>query len=209
MFIVQRLVRHNCLPFHYAKPERGCTSKVGIPYLDATPGDSPSTAASTPQPARSGLGSILDGWHISKRVRHIERAVRRVYALEPQHRSVLEMVEWRIRRLRRLIWNGYHEEAHREPLATFRPAVARLLWNRNNLRLHLPNNTGSLIDHVTRYRFRLPISTSRVEGRVGEITNARTAKKPRMKWSPQGTHRVTVVRAAVLDGCLSAPRAFP
>jgi hypothetical protein len=28
------------------------------------------------------------------------------------------------------------------------------------------------------------------------------AKKQRMRWSPQGAHRVVVVRAAVLDGRL-------
>ena len=28
--------------------------------------------------------------------------------------SGLEIVEWRIGRLRHLIWNGYHEEAHDE-----------------------------------------------------------------------------------------------
>ena len=29
---------------------------------------------------------------------------------------------------------------------------------------------------------------------------ARMAKKQRMRWSPQGAHRIAIVRAAVLDG---------
>ncbi len=37
---------------------------------------------------------------------------------------------------------------------------------------------------------------------MDEITNARMAKKQRMRWSPQGAHRVAVVHAAVLDGRL-------
>ena len=48
------------------------------------------------------------------RVQHIQQAVRGIYALDPQHRAGLDMVEWRIGRLRHLIWNDYHEEAHDE-----------------------------------------------------------------------------------------------
>jgi hypothetical protein len=81
-------------------------------------------------------------------------------------------------------------------------AVARLLWNCDELRRYLTNNTGSLIDYGERYRSKMPISTSRAEGCVDEIANARMAKKQRMRWSPQGAHRVAVVRAAVLDGRL-------
>src|ERR1700722_18135514 len=46
---------------------------------------------------------ILDWWHISMRVQHIEQALRGVYAAEPQHRAGLEIVEWRIGRLKHLI----------------------------------------------------------------------------------------------------------
>jgi hypothetical protein len=159
---------------------------------------------------------ILDWWHISMRVQHIEQAVRGVYALNPRHRTGLEMVEQRIGRLRHLIWNGYHEEAHDEVFEIrhmasevaylngekFRSAVARPLWNCDALRRYLANNTGSLIDYGERFRSKLPISTSRAEGCVDEIANARMARKQRMRWSPQGAHRVAVVRAAVLDARL-------
>jgi hypothetical protein len=50
-----------------------------------------------------------------------------------------------------------------------------------------------------RYRSKLPISTSRAEGYVDEIANARMAREQRMRRSPQGAHRVATVRAAVLD----------
>ena len=125
--------------------------------------------------------------------------------------------------LRHLIWNGYHEEAHDELFGMrhmasevaylngdkFRPAVARLLWNCDDLRRYLANNAGSLIDYGERYRSKLPISTSRAEGCVDEIANARMAKKQRMRWSPQGAHRISVVRAAVLDGRLKTRTDLP
>jgi hypothetical protein len=128
------------------------------------------------------------------RVRHIEQAVRGIEALDPQHRAGLEMVEWRIGRLRHLIWTSYHQVAHDDLFAMrhmasevahlngekFRPAVARLLWNCDDLRRYLANNTGSLIDYGTPHRSKLPISTSWAEGCVDEIANARMAKKQRM-----------------------------
>ena len=147
------------------------------------------------------------------RVQHIEQALRGIDALRPEHRAGLEIVTWRVGRLRHLIWNGYHEEARAELFGLrhmasevaylngekFRPCVARLLWNCDDLRRYLRNNTDALINYGTRYRSKLPISTSRAEGCVDEIANARMARKQRMRWSPQGAHRVATVRAAVLD----------
>lgn len=43
----------------------------------------------------------------------------------------------------------------------FRPAVARLLWNCDDLRCYLANNVDSLIDCGVRYRSTHSISTSR------------------------------------------------
>jgi hypothetical protein len=57
---------------------------------------------------------IRNWWHISIRVQHIEQAPRGIDALGPEHRAGVEIVEWRIGRLRHLIWNGYHEEARSE-----------------------------------------------------------------------------------------------
>jgi len=138
---------------------------------------------------------ISNWWHISMRVQHIEQALRGVYALEPRHRAGLEIVEWRIGRPRHLIWNSYHEEAHDKLVGMrhmasegaflngekFRPAIARLLWDCDDLRRYLANNVDSLIDYEARYRSKFPISTSRAEGCVDEIANARMAKKQRMR----------------------------
>jgi hypothetical protein len=75
-----------------------------------------------------------------------------------------------------------------------RPSPCDDLWR------YLTNNVDALINYGARYRSKLPISTSRAEGRVDEIANARMAKKQRMRWSPRGAHCVATVRAAMLDG---------
>jgi hypothetical protein len=126
-----------------------------------------------PSLVRAAVGEpitcILDWWHISMRVRHIEQALRGVYALEPRHRAGLQIVEWRVSRLRHLIWNGYHEEAQRELFGmrhmasevvylngeTFRSAIGRLLWNCDDLRRYLANNVDA-----DRLRTALPFQAS-------------------------------------------------
>jgi hypothetical protein len=53
------------------------------------------------------------------------------------------------------------------------------------------------------YRNGFPVSSSRAEGCVDDIGNARMGKRRRMRWSPRGAHNVAVTRAAVLDGRLT------
>lgn len=165
---------------------------------------------------------ILDWWHISMRVRHAEQALRGVYALEPVHDAGLDMVGDRLSRVRHLLWNGYHDEAQRELIGLrhlaseavylngdrLRASVVRFLSRCDDLRGYLANNETALIDYGSRHRAGLPVSTSRAEGCVDEIANARMAKRRRMRWSSRGAHRVAVVRAAVLDGRLTPARAL-
>ncbi len=58
---------------------------------------------------------------------------------------------------------------------------------------------GVAIDYGERYRAGKPISTSRAEGTVNQLVNARMNKRRQMRWSPRGAHRVLQVRATVLD----------
>jgi hypothetical protein len=156
---------------------------------------------------------ILDWWHISMRVRHIEQALAGIYALRPPHHMGLDFVSLDVERLRHLIWNGYADEAGESLWSLshlahevicldghqFGPAVRSFLHHCQDLRAYLVNNEEALIDYGTRYRSGRPISTSRAEGSVEEIVNARMAKRQRMRWTPSGAHCVATVRAAVLD----------
>ena len=170
----------------------------------------------------SDVTHILDWWHISMRVRHAEQALQGVYALGPVYHASLDEVSDRVSRIRHLLWNGYHDEARRElfglqHLASeavylngdqLRASVVRFLNRCDTLRGYLANNERALIDYGSRYRVGLPVSSSRAEGCVDEIANARMAKRQRMRWSPRDAHRIAVVRAAVLDGRLTPERAL-
>ena len=168
--------------------------------------------AATGEPVRH----ILDWWHISMRVRHIEQSLAGIYALRSTHQTGLDYISVDVERLRHLIWNGYADEAGQALWALSHlaneaiylngdhlgPAVRRFLLHCQELRTYLANNDSALIDYGTRYRAGQPISSSRAEGSVAEIANARMAKRRRMRWSPRGAHCVATVRAAVLDGRL-------
>jgi hypothetical protein len=60
------------------------------------------------------IGYILDSWHISMRVRHVEQALHGEYPLAPEHRGGQDIVDLRVERLRHPIRNAYYDEARRE-----------------------------------------------------------------------------------------------
>jgi hypothetical protein len=178
--------------------------------------------AALPELVRRATGSdihhVLDWWHISMRVRHVEQTLAGVCALEPVHRGGVNMIAYGIGRLRHLLWNGYHHEARRELFDArhlaheavylkgerLRPAVCRFLARCEELRGDLANIEAALVDYSRRYHSGQQVSTSQAQGCVDEIANARMAKRRRIRWSPRGAHRVAVVRAATLDGRLQA-----
>lgn len=158
---------------------------------------------------------ILDWWHISMRVQHIENAVKGLL----QTRDFPGLTQLFERPAKTLRWNLWHGKVMtaatnlkvlvidcdrlRAASKEQRAAAARVVARCQELYTYLSNNFDALINYGHRYRNELPISSSRAEGCVDDIGNARMGKRRRMRWSPRGAHRVAVTRAAVLDGRLS------
>ncbi len=80
----------------------------------------PVTAISDGDPAlpalvRSATGGsvehILDWFHLSMRVQHVEQVMRGLCALEPPPLDPLDLAQIDVERLRHLFWNGHHEKA--------------------------------------------------------------------------------------------------
>ncbi len=175
--------------------------------------------AALPNPFRSAtegkVRHILDWWHISMRVQHVENAIRGLIQAKDFpgvpviFRKPAETLRW-------YLWHGKIQTAgtdlqwlmadcarlSKEDSAV-RDAASRALARCYDLYSYLANNMHSLTNYGRRYRKGLPISTSRAEGCVDDIGNARMGKRRRMRWSPRGAHNVAVTRAAVLDGRLS------
>jgi hypothetical protein len=166
--------------------------------------------AATKPPVRH----ILDWFHLSMRVRHVEQALLDLCALEPAHRGPLDRAQEQVERLRHLLWHGRHEDASAAlgrivscaedtVLANGSAAAAKartLVTHCTELHTYIEANTGALIDYGERYRAGEPISTSRAESTVNHLVNARMNKRKQMRWTPLGAHHVLQVRAAVLDG---------
>ena len=162
---------------------------------------------------RQPVTHILDWFHLSMRLRHIEQAwegLRHVGDLNIYLRDVAVDVP----RLRHLLWSGYVREATRavknmlyqfEQHPRFRDAshkLKRLYILIGNLKTYLVQNATSIVDYCHRYWAGQLISSSPAESAANSLVNARMNKKRQMRWSPAGAHRVLQVRAAVADGRL-------
>lgn len=158
---------------------------------------------------------VLDWWHVSARIRHVETTFQSLLSqLESDETPGIEVL---VERLRWRIWHGQTSRALDALGTLFRFAMrARECangWIREaamsaaartlDLQTYLNHNISAVIDYGRRRRQGKAVSTSRAEGLVNEIANVRMGKKQRMRWSPNGAHRVAAVRAAVLDGRLS------
>ena len=135
-------------------------------------------------------------------------------AVEPPPLAPLDHARIDVERLRHLLWNGHHEKAcealgritswAKDAIVLNEPAMEarakRLLARCTGLRSYIETNEGALIDYGQRHQAGKPISTSRAEGTVNNLVNARMNKRRQMCWSPRGAHRVLQVRAALLDG---------
>ena len=158
---------------------------------------------------------ILDWWHISMRVKHIENAVKGM--LQTQGFLGLPFLFKRpAETLRWYLWHGKVMTAatnlkllivgcnrSRAETKDLKAATARVKDRCQELYTYLSNNFEALINYGHRYRNGLAVSSSQAEGCVDDIGNARMGKRRRMRWSPQGAHCVAVTRAAVLDGRLT------
>jgi hypothetical protein len=121
---------------------------------------------------------ILDWWHISMRVRHIEQALAGIYALWPTHQMGLDFVSLDVERLRHLIWNGYAEEA------------SEALWSQS----HLANEVITSMVTSSARRCAASCITARTCARTSPTTRARLSTTVRAT-GPAGRSRLRVLKA--------------
>jgi hypothetical protein len=134
--------------------------RKGGPVTAISDGD-PALPALVRSAAKAPVESILDWFHLSMRVRHVEQALVGLGALEPVDRALLERVQADVERLRHLLWNGGHGEACRAldrivssaegasllDGATVAAKAGRLVAHCAELRGYIGNNEHALIDY--------------------------------------------------------------
>lgn len=128
---------------------------------------------------------ILDWRQISMRIRHVGAAVQGL--LQTQGFTGNPVLFHRpAKSLRRWLWHGRARVAETylkglthdcarlaEEPSGVRTAAACVRARCETLYAYLANNMESLVDYGRRYRRGLPISSSRAEGSVNDIVNAR------------------------------------
>ena len=137
-----------------------------------------------PALVRSATGGpvelILDWFHLSMRVHHVEQVMHGLRALEPPPSAPPGQAQIDVERLRHLLWNGHHDKAcdalgrivswAKDASVLDDPAMGagarRLVARCMELHSYIENNKGALIDYGQRQRAGKPISTSRAEGTV-------------------------------------------
>jgi len=175
-----------------------------------------------PRLVRNAIGAdvnhILDWWHISIRIRHVETTFQTL--LSCLESSEADEIRPFVQNLRWRVWHGQTGRAlealealfrvgmhiSKTSVGTQREAAFLVVSRTMELRTYLEYNRPAVTNYARRKQQGRAVSTSRAEGLVNDIANTRMGKKQRMRWSPRGAHRVATVRAAVLDGRLSAGR---
>ncbi|MGI4939953.1 MAG: hypothetical protein ACRYHQ_05220 [Janthinobacterium lividum] len=148
-----------------------------------------------PALVRSATGGplelILDWFHLSMRVHHVEQVMGGLCALEPPPSASPDQAQIDAERLRHLLWNGHHDKAcealgrivswAKDASVLDDPAMEagakRLAARCAELQAYIENNEGALIDYGQRHRASKPISTSRAEGTVNQLVSARMNKR--------------------------------
>lgn len=189
--------------------------RPGQPITVFSDGD-PGLANLVRRAAGQPVTHILDWWHISMRIKHIENAtvgLAQACGIRKYADNLPNLAE----RIRWLTWHGQTERAivaiHELTLASRRleglsrseigASIKRISNRCAALETYLGNNSCSIPNYNARYNAGFPISSSRAEGCVDDIANTRMGKRRRMRWSPRGAHRVAITRSAVLDGRLT------
>jgi hypothetical protein len=147
--------------------------------------------------ARQQVTHILDWFHVSMRVRHIEQAFEGIRQLEPESKfSCLTSAYFHVPRLRHLLWSGYVRETRdalkeigyfihgvvSEHSHAINAKMRRFLQLIEEFQNYLELNQCSMIDCCRRYWKGLPISSSRAESTVNFLVNARMNKLRQMRW---------------------------
>ena len=159
---------------------------------------------------------ILDWFHISMRVRHLEQIVRGLLALSETEQYTKKALRTYVSRLRWCFWHANAIKAKQRmrqilllcrivvaQSARFTRSLEQLDYRVGELFAYLDSNSGSTIAYGKLYREHRPISTAMAESAVNQVINARMCKHQHMRWTPRGAHLLAQVRCAVINDDLA------
>jgi hypothetical protein len=132
--------------------------------------------------------SILDWFHISMRLRHIEQMAPNIASLLSDRDPIIaSTIEQKLPRIRHQMWNGeWHAAIHRmrdiyrgtreavvRPHSAASDRIDRFCKHLLDLRDYLRNNWSGLTNYAHAHRHRLRISSAPAESEMSHLVNRR------------------------------------
>jgi hypothetical protein len=159
---------------------------------------------------------ILDWFHISMRLQHLEQAAGALSTDTPERQAAKAMIVTEVDRLRWRLWNGKAKGVQvsiarlRTVMHAFQGEVAkrpsrvpssRKLWTALlALDGYLAGQADWMVNYAERHRAGLRVGIAITEGTANFLVNRRMNKSQQMRWSCRGADLLLRVRCAVYNG---------
>jgi hypothetical protein len=173
--------------------------------------------ANNTQSIRQGLACpatpILDWFHISMKIRHVEQLVQGLRPRTQTEHATKSLLAADLGKIRWCLWHnnsGKLDETLRRILLMCRivvpetpglmDALERIDYRIREVLSYVLRNSSEPVAYGHRYRMGQSISSAMAESAVNQVINARMCKLQQMRWSPRGAHLLAQVRCAVLNG---------
>jgi hypothetical protein len=156
---------------------------------------------------------ILDWFHISMKIRHVEQLVQGLHPRTETERVTKNLLAADLGKFRWCLWHNNaskRDNTLRRILLMcrivvpetpgFRETLDRIDFRIRDVLSYLLRNSAKPVAYGRRYRKGQSISSAMAESAVNQVINARMCKRQQMRWTPRGAHLLAQVRCAVLNG---------
>jgi len=156
---------------------------------------------------------ILDWFHISMKIRHVEQIVQGFRPRTETERSTKSLLAADLGKLRWCLWHNNASKLDKtlrqillmcrivvaEPPG-FKECLERIDYRIRDVLSYVLRNSVKPVAYGPRYRKGQSISSAMAESAVNQVIHARMCKRQQMRWTPRGAHLLAQVRCAVLNG---------
>jgi hypothetical protein len=156
---------------------------------------------------------ILDWFHISMKIRHVEQMVQGLRPRTETERATRNLLTADLGKLRWCLWHNNASKLDRTlsrillmcrivvaETPGFKKALDRIDYRIREVLSYVLRNSAEPVAYGRRYRKGQSISSAMAESAVNQVINARMCKLQQMRWTPRGAHFLAQVRCAVLNG---------
>jgi hypothetical protein len=155
---------------------------------------------------------ILDWFHISMKIRHVEQIVQDVRPRTKTERSTKHLLAADLGKLRWCLWHNNVSKLDKKlrqillmcrivvpETPGFKECLERIDYRIRDVLSYVLRNSVKPVAYGRRYRKGQSISSAMAESAVNQVINARMCKRQQMRWTPRGAHLLAQVRCAVLN----------